>query len=591
MKKKLLTVISLILCIIINAQEVSLFKQFGGHIDFALIGNTLNTEENGTNSTCIINTGSSATLSLDTNDQIIAAYLYWAGSGTGDFNVVLNEKNIIAERRFSNNLEIVELPFFSAFKDISQQVKDTGIGNYMLSELDLNDIIIDFCPNGTNFAGWAIVIIYENSNFPLNQINIYDGLQHVPNELNIELTNLDVIDTIDSKIGFIAWEGDAFLSVNESLFINNNLIGNPPLNPPNNAFNGTNSSTNSNQLFNMDIDIYSIENNISVGDDSLNIRLTSGQDFVMINTIITKLNSQLPDASVQINDFEITSCNDFESTLSFTVYNDNATKELPVNTSINIYAKDDLLATIFTTSDIQINGSESFKILLTIPQSLLQNFTLRTVVNEINPVLEIRTNNNDDSIEINYPLPPTITQPSNIKSCNIGNEIGIFNFNEIQDELLEAADDNIALTFYPNETNYLNDTASINPVFDYQNSTNPQTIYIKATSELTGCYTFTTFDISVYNCPPFIPEAFSPNGDGINDEFYILNLYNIFTDFKLEIYNRWGSLVFESNQNSLPWNGRLFNNKKLVPTGVYFYILNLNDPNYKPIQGVIYTNR
>ena len=141
------------------------------------------------------------------------------------------------------------------------------------------------------------------------------------------------------------------------------------------------------------------------------------------------------------------------------------------------------------------------------------------------------------------------------------------------------------------EDNYLNDTASINPVFDYQNISNPQTIYIKATNELTGCYTITTFDISVYNCPPFIPDGFSPNGDGINDELNIAKLYNIFTGFKLEVYNRWGNLVFESNQNYLPWNGRLFNRKKLVPVGIYYYILNLNDSNYTPIQGTVYVSR
>ena len=63
----------------------------------------------------------------------------------------------------------------------------------------------------------------------------------------------------------------------------------------NNAFNSTNSVTGSNTLYNMDLDIYNIQNNISVGDTSANISLTSSQDYVMINAIVTKLNSQLPD--------------------------------------------------------------------------------------------------------------------------------------------------------------------------------------------------------------------------------------------------------------------------------------------------------
>jgi hypothetical protein len=72
---------------------------------------------------------------------------------------------------------------------------------------------------------------------------------------------------------------------------------NLPLNPVDNAFNGTNSFTGSTSLYNMDLDVYTIQNNINIGDTSAQIQLTSGQDFVMINAIVTKLNSQLPDAT------------------------------------------------------------------------------------------------------------------------------------------------------------------------------------------------------------------------------------------------------------------------------------------------------
>ena len=101
------------------------------------------------------------------------------------------------------------------------------------------------------------------------------------------------MDTNGAKIGFIAWEGDAGLAVNEVLTMNGITLSNPPLNPANNAFNGTNSFTNDSNLFNMDIDVYPIENTINVGDTSATIQLTSGQDLVMVNNIITVLNSQL----------------------------------------------------------------------------------------------------------------------------------------------------------------------------------------------------------------------------------------------------------------------------------------------------------
>ncbi len=588
--KKILLYLILFFNLHFFAQEVSLYQQFGGHIDFTMIGNTLNLEENGIFANCAINTSSSAELNLDPDDTIIAAYLYWAGSGTGEFDVKLNNIDITAQRTFSDSLTDI-LPFFSAFFDVTEQIITERNTTYTISEFDLNDVIATYCPNGTNFGGWAILIVYENDTLPLNQINIYDGLEHVPSALTIQLNNIDVIDNNDAKIGFIAWEGDSALHVNESLFVNENLIGNPPLNPTNNAFNGTNSFTGTSTLYNMDIDAYNIQDNIAIGDTQATIQLTSGQDFVMINTVITKLNSQLPDATISIDSFEITSCNNLETIINFTVFNNNATNFLPSNTSITLYANDQLIGTTFTNTDIPINGSESFELELLIPESVLQSFTLTAVVNELNSVLEIRTDNNTDELEIDYPLPPTIQQPENLLECNISFETGLFDLSTIYDELIDNADSETEFAFYPSKEDFINDTAEINLAFEYLSTANPQTIYVKATNTLTGCFSHTTFQLSVYNCPPTIPDGFSPNGDGINEEFNIVGLYDIFVDFKLEVYNRWGNLVYEGSQHTEKWNGRLKNNKELVPVGIYYYVLHLNDKDYKPVQNRVYVSR
>jgi len=574
-----------------HSQNVELFQQFGGRIDFTMIGNTLNQQENGLFSSCVINTESSTNLNLSSNDTILAAYLYWAGSGIGDFEVKLNAIDITPSRTFADSQDTNNKPFFSAFADVTSQIQSTGNGVYTLSELDLTTVIPDYCGNATNFAGWSIIIIYNNDSLPLNQINVYDGLQHVPTELTIELNNLNVIDDIGAKIGFLAWEGDAGLSVNESLLINGNLIGNPPLNPTNNAFNGTNSFTGQSNLYNMDMDFYDIQNNIDIGDTTATIQLTSGQDFVMINTIITKLNSQLPDATVTIDDFEITNCNQLETLLNFTVYNNNSTGILPANTSINIYINDILLTSTFTTSDIPIDGFESFEASFTIPESELQDFVLSLIVDEENAVIEINDNNNFDSLDVSYPLLPTIVQPENIEECNIGFEIGNFDLSHTYSFITENFDLSIQTTFYPSENDLLNNTNSINTLLEYQNTSNPQTIFIKAENTDTGCFSTTTFDISVYNCPPTIPEAFSPNGDGINDDFEILGLANIFVDYEILIYNRYGNLVFEGNNNKPFWNGNLLKTNKTVPTATYFYTLYLNDAEYKPINNWVYLRR
>lgn len=68
----------------------------------------------------------------------------------------------------------------------------------------------------------------------------------------------------------------------------------------------------------------------------------------------------------------------------------------------------------------------------------------------------------------------------------------------------------------------------------------------------------------------FIPNIFSPNGDGINDDF-ITKTDNI-KDFQFEIYDRRGLIVFETSSNNVYWNGK---NKKgeVCSEDTYFYLL------------------
>ena len=212
------------------AQDVTLYQQFNGRYDYTAIGNTLNVEENGPFTTCDVLTSSSANLNLEPDQTIIAAYLYWAGSGNGDLEVSLNGELVNAERVFNDALDATRV-FFAAFADVTNLIQSQGNTTYTLSDFDISSIITPYCPTGTNFAGWAITIIYEDLDLPLNQVNVYDGLQSVPTNLTITLDNLNVLDNEGAKIGFVAWEGDASLAVNEQLTINGNVIGNPPLNP------------------------------------------------------------------------------------------------------------------------------------------------------------------------------------------------------------------------------------------------------------------------------------------------------------------------------------------------------------------------
>ncbi|ARV10807.1 hypothetical protein BTO05_12860 [Winogradskyella sp. PC-19] len=572
------------------AQDISLFNQLNGRYDYTAIGNTLNISENGSLGLCDILASSSADLQLDTNQTVIVAYLYWAGSGTGDTNILLNGIEVSAERTFSDSLDETRV-FFAAFADVTDIITEQGSTTYTISEFDISSIIGPFCPSGTNFGGWAITVIYEDASLPLNQLNIYDGLQSVPESLTVTLDNLNVLDNDNAKIGFIAWEGDRALAVNEQLTINGNLIGNPPLNPTNNAFNGTNSFTGATNLFNMDIDVYNIQDNIAIGDTSATISLTSGQDFVMINNIITVLNSQLPDATIEIDTINL-ECDSRLVAIDYTISNVNSTGVLPQNTPIAFYANDILVGQSQTTTDIPINGTETDSISLTIPEEIPDDFILTIIVDDDGTsngiITETNENNNATSENISLLIiPETVTLPS-LLSCNLGFEKGKFDLSLAIDDLEEfsSADFN----FFENLTDLQTNTNPILDAENYTNTSNPQTVYVRLEKDI--CYEIFQFQLNIENCPPTIPQGFSPNNDTINDWFNIQGLYDIFTNHELKIYSRLGNLIFEGNDNKA-WTGysnRGINNGNLVPVGTYYYVLNLNDINYKPVMGWVYIN-
>jgi gliding motility-associated-like protein len=62
--------------------------------------------------------------------------------------------------------------------------------------------------------------------------------------------------------------------------------------------------------------------------------------------------------------------------------------------------------------------------------------------------------------------------------------------------------------------------------------------------------------INSVDCVILFPNAFTPNGDGRNDYFKILNAFNL-TDYTLTIYNRWGQLVYSTTDFRQGWNGQL----------------------------------
>ena len=122
------------------------------------------------------------------------------------------------------------------------------------------------------------------------------------------------------------------------------------------------------------------------------------------------------------------------------------------------------------------------------------------------------------------------------------------------------------------------------------------TYYAESFNPDTGCMNPDRMAITVdlTNCEPeaydfFIPDGFSPNGDGRNDSFFVPNIEVIFPDFTLEILNRYGTSLFKGDRKNPAWYGN--NGSSTAPNGVYFYIIDFNKEGHNPVQGRLYLNR
>jgi len=92
-----------------------------------------------------------------------------------------------------------------------------------------------------------------------------------------------------------------------------------------------------------------------------------------------------------------------------------------------------------------------------------------------------------------------------------------------------------------------------------------------------------------------IPDGFSPNGDGVNDTFDIDNLVLLHPNFDIEIFNRFGSIVYKGDAGTPRFDGTANQSTLLgsgdLPVGVYYYIFNFNDGINEPKQGRLYLSR
>lgn len=161
--------------------------------------------------------------------------------------------------------------------------------------------------------------------------------------------------------------------------------------------------------------------------------------------------------------------------------------------------------------------------------------------------------------------------------CNATREISIFEPEELILEL-EAINGNISLGAIN-----LDVMGGVLP-YEYYWSTEETTqnidplgggTYTVEVTDGNGCKSTGSIFVDVHY-RVYAPTAFSPNGDGVNDEFEIFGLGTDLKGFELFIYDRWGNEVFASEDKEYKWNGSIYNTGEVLPLEVYTWMVKIS---------------
>ncbi|TDU39756.1 gliding motility-associated-like protein [Gelidibacter sediminis] len=230
------------------------------------------------------------------------------------------------------------------------------------------------------------------------------------------------------------------------------------------------------------------------------------------------------------------------------------------------------------------NGSATF----TLPASQLANagITTLTITNLINS-----TTNCGTSSETNPNVQFTIEKSQTPQLVSDGNAFCLEDEPTIADLSNNIIGTNTVIWY---------DASENGNAYDLNNALIDGTTYYAEGRTASGCSSDTRLEVtvSIERCEPLvliIPDGFSPNGDNINDEFVIKNLTELYPNFRLQIYNRYGNILYKGDSSTPNWDGRSNQGREVgngaLPVGVYFYILEFNDQTTKSIQGRVYLSR
>lgn len=292
------------LSVSVQATPIARYARFTGNYNYVVTGGSLRAEPNSGNECAVGSSSSQALSGIPVGSSIVAAYLYWGGSGsTTDTSVTLNTSTVTASRTFTSTMsDGTGRVFFGGFADVTNRISGNGTISFSGLTVDTGG---QYCSTATVVAGWSLVVVYGSSSEPLRAINIFDGLDTffgsalslIPDGFRIPSSG------INGKMTAITWDGDPGNSgssgvFSESLTFNGNTLddGIVPADssPAVQQFDGTISNFGGgvDTSYGVDVDTYNVSAYLSAGQTTATTNYSAGADRVFLTAQIISVTSE-----------------------------------------------------------------------------------------------------------------------------------------------------------------------------------------------------------------------------------------------------------------------------------------------------------
>ena len=119
----------------------------------------------------------------------------------------------------------------------------------------------------------------------------------------------------------------------------------------------------------------------------------------------------------------------------------------------------------------------------------------------------------------------------------------------------------------------------VDGIFDPGTAGNYGYTYTVTSPECGDIQSDLNMNVSEANCTSrviIIPQGFSPNGDGIGDQWIIKSIEQ-YPNNTVKVFNRWGAEVYSAHPYTNDWDGKAKKNSEVLPVGTYFYLVDPGD--------------